>query len=270
MATNATLKDKKIVLTGKFKGMARKAAGEELKKHGAKVSGSVSGKTDLLIAGGKAGSKLYKAYDAKVPILGEGHLKMLLDGTPVDEVVALARTFYTYELSREPNEGDETLHRVGGVAPGVGEDRWPRGGDAGHLFTLDLDALPALKAQYPDYRTMSVFCSDPSTVTMYEIGRPGNGYMSIVWSTQAQIDEAPKPPKGKADDKPYWHITIEARGWDELNNHFGGRRILGAVPCWCQYEQHQGNFIMQTGESLGLGGDGLMYVFDDTIFAQFT
>lgn len=46
--------------------------------------------------------------------------------------------------------------------------------------------------------------------------------------------------------------------------------MLGGVPFWCQDEQHQGNFIMQCGEELGISGDGLVYVFDDKIFAQFT
>lgn len=46
--------------------------------------------------------------------------------------------------------------------------------------------------------------------------------------------------------------------------------MLGAVPSWCQQEEHQGNFIMQGGESLGVSGDGLVYVFDDVVLAQFT
>jgi DNA ligase (NAD+) len=50
-----------VVITGSFEDITREAATELLQQLGAKVSGSVSGKTSLLIAGAEAGSKLTKA-----------------------------------------------------------------------------------------------------------------------------------------------------------------------------------------------------------------
>ena len=60
---------KTVVLTGTLTKMTRDEAGKRLEALGAKVSGSVSKKTDLVIAGESAGSKLTKARDLGVPVL---------------------------------------------------------------------------------------------------------------------------------------------------------------------------------------------------------
>lgn len=65
---------KKIVLTGKLEQLTRTEATERIEAMGGKLSGSVSKKTDLLIAGEEAGSKLDKAMDLKIEIWNEQQL----------------------------------------------------------------------------------------------------------------------------------------------------------------------------------------------------
>ncbi|QMV41612.1 NAD-dependent DNA ligase LigA [Cohnella cholangitidis] len=73
---------KTVVLTGTLSVMTRDEAAKKLEALGAKVSGSVSKKTDLVIAGESAGSKLTKARDLGVPVLeDESELLRLLGGT---------------------------------------------------------------------------------------------------------------------------------------------------------------------------------------------
>ena len=62
---------KRVVLTGKLSRFSRKEATDWLTAHGATVTGSVSKKTDLLIAGEKAGSKFQKANDLQIPVWDE-------------------------------------------------------------------------------------------------------------------------------------------------------------------------------------------------------
>ncbi|EER47674.1 NAD-dependent DNA ligase LigA [Actinobacillus minor NM305] len=65
------LKDKNVVLTGTLSVLTRDQAKALLQGLGCKVSGSVSSKTDYLIAGEKAGSKLAKAQELGVKVLSE-------------------------------------------------------------------------------------------------------------------------------------------------------------------------------------------------------
>ena len=65
---------KKIVLTGKLAQLTRQEASAQIEALGGKLSGSVSKKTDLLIAGEDAGSKLDKARELKVEIWDESRL----------------------------------------------------------------------------------------------------------------------------------------------------------------------------------------------------
>ncbi|WP_070988104.1 NAD-dependent DNA ligase LigA [Halofilum ochraceum] len=67
------------VLTGSLEEMTREAASERLQGLGAKVTGSVSKKTTAVIAGADPGSKVDKARDLGVPVLGEADLRELLD-----------------------------------------------------------------------------------------------------------------------------------------------------------------------------------------------
>jgi DNA ligase (NAD+) len=69
---------KTIVLTGTLSLMSRDDAKARLTELGAKVSGSVSKKTDLLIAGEAAGSKLAKAQELGVDVIDEAEMVRLL------------------------------------------------------------------------------------------------------------------------------------------------------------------------------------------------
>lgn len=76
---NLPLAGKTCVLTGTLEAMTRDEAGEKLRALGAKVSGSVSKKTDFVVAGPGAGSKLSKAESLGVEILNEEQLLELLE-----------------------------------------------------------------------------------------------------------------------------------------------------------------------------------------------
>jgi len=69
---------KTVVLTGSLSQMNRDDAKERLVALGAKVSGSVSKKTDLLIVGEAAGSKLAKAQELGIPVIDEAEMIRLL------------------------------------------------------------------------------------------------------------------------------------------------------------------------------------------------
>ncbi len=72
---------KKIVLTGTLTNFTRDAARDALERLGAKVQGSVSAKTDIVIAGADAGSKLTKATELGLTIWSESDLEKLLSDT---------------------------------------------------------------------------------------------------------------------------------------------------------------------------------------------
>jgi len=69
-----------VVLTGTLQGLGRDEAKDRLEALGAKVAGSVSKKTSVVVAGAEAGSKLDKAQALGVPVLDEAGLMRLLQG----------------------------------------------------------------------------------------------------------------------------------------------------------------------------------------------
>lgn len=77
VAADAVLSGKTVVLTGKLETLTRTQAKEKLLRLGANVAGSVSKKTDLVIAGADAGSKLAKAQELGIEIQDEVWLEQL-------------------------------------------------------------------------------------------------------------------------------------------------------------------------------------------------
>lgn len=75
-----TLANKTFVITGKFESMTRDQAGALIEQYGGKVSSTVSAKTDYLVAGESAGSKLDKAQKLGVTIISDQELTQLISG----------------------------------------------------------------------------------------------------------------------------------------------------------------------------------------------
>jgi DNA ligase (NAD+) len=76
-ASQAQLAGMTVVLTGKLERLTRSEAKEKLEAFGAKVTGSVSKKTSLLVAGADAGSKLAKAQELGIEVRDEAWLESL-------------------------------------------------------------------------------------------------------------------------------------------------------------------------------------------------
>jgi DNA ligase (NAD+) len=79
-AVAGPLAGRTLVVTGTLEGYDRQGAEEAIRAAGGKVSGSVSRKTDFLVAGENAGSKLARAQELDVPVLDEDAFRRLLAG----------------------------------------------------------------------------------------------------------------------------------------------------------------------------------------------
>ncbi|WP_425441626.1 NAD-dependent DNA ligase LigA [Sinomonas mesophila] len=107
-----TLEGLTVVVTGSLEGFSRDEAKEAIIVHGGKASGSVSKKTDYVVAGESAGTKLDKAEQLGVPVLDEDGFRALLAHGPAG---------------------------VGGAAPAAGEGE-PSADDAGTVAREELAA----------------------------------------------------------------------------------------------------------------------------------
>ncbi|MEO0600199.1 MAG: NAD-dependent DNA ligase LigA [Myxococcota bacterium] len=79
-----SLAGKAFVITGTLPSLDRAEAKARIEGCGGKVTGSVSKKTDFLVAGDKAGSKLAKAQELGVPVLDEAGLVAMIESPPSD------------------------------------------------------------------------------------------------------------------------------------------------------------------------------------------
>jgi len=80
VAAAGPLTGKSVVVTGTLEGFSRQEAEDAIRAAGGKPAGSVSKKTDYLVAGESAGTKLAKAQELGVPILDEDAFRQLLGG----------------------------------------------------------------------------------------------------------------------------------------------------------------------------------------------
>lgn len=78
---SSKLEGKTVVLTGTLPSLSRKEASELIEKHGGKTSSSVSKKTDYVLAGESAGSKLTKAQDLGITVWSEADFLVFLGDT---------------------------------------------------------------------------------------------------------------------------------------------------------------------------------------------
>ena len=79
VGSGGALAGKTFVLTGALSGLTREQAKGAIEERGGRVASSVSKKTDYVVAGHEAGSKLDKARELGISIIDEGDLRRLLE-----------------------------------------------------------------------------------------------------------------------------------------------------------------------------------------------
>ena len=79
VATDGVMSGQTWVVTGKLESMSRDEAGSLIRRHGGQTAGSVSKKTDVLLAGPGAGSKLSKAESLGIKVIDEASFLALLE-----------------------------------------------------------------------------------------------------------------------------------------------------------------------------------------------
>jgi DNA ligase (NAD+) len=84
-AADGPLAGRTVVVSGTIEGYSREEAEQAVRDAGGKAAGSVSKKTDYLVAGPGAGSKVAKAEELGVPVIAAEAFAKLLAGEVIDE-----------------------------------------------------------------------------------------------------------------------------------------------------------------------------------------
>jgi DNA ligase (NAD+) len=79
--TGGAFAGKIVVLTGTLPTMTRDEARDRIEQAGGRVTGSVSKKTDFVVAGAEAGSKLERARELGIEVLDEARFRAMLEGS---------------------------------------------------------------------------------------------------------------------------------------------------------------------------------------------
>ena len=94
------------MVTGSLEGFSRDEAKEAILVRGGKASGSVSKKTDYVVAGENAGTKLDKAEQLGVPVLDEDGFRALLANGPAGGAAGAAGASADAEDLEDAGDGD--------------------------------------------------------------------------------------------------------------------------------------------------------------------
>ncbi|GAB2614184.1 NAD-dependent DNA ligase LigA [Streptomyces capparidis] len=106
-----------VVVTGTLAGYTRDGAKEELQDRGAKVTGSVSKKTDFVVVGDNPGTKYDKAVQLKVPVLDEdGFAVLLAEGADAARARVAAQAQDAEEADRAEAQQEAAEEAEGGAA----------------------------------------------------------------------------------------------------------------------------------------------------------
>lgn len=148
---------KTIVLTGTFVTMKRSVAEKVLRDAGANVTGTVSAKTDIVIHGEDAGSKLSKANSLGVATMSEGEMVARLSGSGAGGVHLKGAA---KKLEAQKQEGDRKLANVRALIDSVNDPEIKKWGmPVGQLLVRYL----RLFAQRPDIHVRTNVIGAPAS-----------------------------------------------------------------------------------------------------------
>lgn len=212
--------------------------------------------------------------------------------TPKDALIRMANAVpgektrvYVLQVEREGYDHKPgTLARSGGRAPGIADKDIPKdksGEPLTHLFTLDLDEIPELRAKYSGARVLAAFCPEPNS------GERTDEFELVPVSREAVAalphDGAGADSENDDDDdsedagRPIAIVPLDV-SLDVFNRAssdgtakeirkmiFNASGHVLGIPFWIQDDDEGGDdFIMQVNESLcniNLGDSGSLYVF---------